>query len=101
MTGGFRIGGLYCAVAVMIPVAGSIRSRVPVPYAYSAPSALTSEAWVNVCWLICSAPQGPPAMRVPGVICSVEDGVWDGEEDTGADEMADEAGAPPDGEGEW
>ena len=48
----------------MIPVAGSIRSSVPVPYAYSEPSALASEAWLNVCWSISSAPQGPPAMCV-------------------------------------
>ena len=31
-------------------------------------------------------------MRVVGVVCWVEDDVWDGEEDAGADEMADEAG---------
>ncbi len=30
-------------------------------------------------------------MRVVGVVCWVEEDVWDGEEDAVADEMADEA----------
>ena len=86
MTGGFGSGALYWAVAAMVPVAGSIRSREPFPYAYSEPSPLTSESWSNVWWSISSAPQGPPTMRVAGVVCPVEDGVGDGEEDTVADE---------------
>src|SRR5271169_1977988 len=99
-TGGLGNGGLAWAVAAMLPVAGSIRTRVPVPNAYSEPLALTSEPWLNVWWSISSAPQGPPAMRVVGVVCWVEEDVWDGEEVAVAEETADEA-APPDGEGEW
>src|ERR1700726_4729991 len=102
MTGGFGNGGLAWAVAAMSPVAGSMRSRVPVPNVYSEPLALTSEPWLNVWWSISSAPQGPPTMRVAGVLCGVEDDVWDGEGDADADaeEVADEAGAPPAGDGE-
>ena len=96
MTGGFGSGALYGAVAVMIPVAGSIRSSVPVPNVYSEPSPLASEAWSNVCWSISAAPQGPPAMRVPGVVCSGEDEVTGGEEDTVGDDTEDDAGADAD-----
>src|SRR6202451_400399 len=99
MTGGFGKAGLAWAVATMSPVAGSMRSRVPVPKAYSEPSALTSEPWLNVWWSISSAPQGPPAVRVTGEACWVCDDVWDGEADADADADtdADEAGAPPAG----
>ncbi len=67
---------------------------------YSEPSPLASEAWSNVCWSISAAPQGPPAMRVPGVVCSGEDEVTGGEEDTVGDDTEDDdteddAGATP------
>src|ERR1700723_2258885 len=100
MTGGFGNAGFTWAVATMSPVAGSMRSRVPLPNAYSEPSALTSEFWLNVWWLISSAPHGPPAIRVVGDACWVCDDVWDGEADADADADADEAGAPPAGDGE-
>ena len=39
-------------------------------------------------------------MLVPGLVCSGEDEVCDGEEDTGAaDETEDEAGVPPTADG--
>ena len=64
------------------------------------PSPLTSEPCSYVCWSISAAPQGPPAMSVPGLVCSGEDEVCDGEEDTGAaDETEDEAGVPPAADG--
>ena len=95
MTGGFGCAALAWAVAAMLPVAGSIRTRVLSPNAYSEPSALTVSCWLNDWWSISSAPQGPPGIGVACVVCSVEEGVWDGDEDAVADVDADVAGAPP------
>lgn len=55
---------------------------------------------MNIWRSISSAPHGPPTMGVAGVVCWGGDWVPDGEEDAGADEAADEDGAPPDGDGE-
>ena len=79
-------------------MAGSIRAREPGAIAYSEPSALTSESWVNVCWSISSAPHGAPAMAMPGVACPVEDGVGTARRNR-ADAGRTCAGAPPDGGG--
>ena len=46
-TGGFGSGAVYRTVAATVPVAGSIRSKVPFPYAYSELPAATSESWVK------------------------------------------------------
>src|ERR1700722_10651400 len=99
MTGGFGCAALAWGVAAMLPVAGSIRTRVPSPNAYSEPSALAVSCWLNDWWSISSAPQGPPGILVTGVVCSVEEGVWDGDEDAVADVDADGAGGPPAGGG--
>ena len=80
------------------PVSGSIRAREPGAIAYSEPSALTSEFWVNVWWSISSAPHGAPEIDSGWLAGPVE-------ADTGVDEIEDDTGAgadvvfspPPDG----
>src|SRR5580693_2016065 len=94
---------LYGTEATTAPVAGLIRSSVLVfPIAYSEPSALTSVPWTNAWWPISFASQGAPATPVPDVVCWVEEDVWVGEDETEADELADEADPPPaNGGGLW